>query len=341
MNKLHHFNKRKRAAALVAMIALIAAAGCTTESIDRADIAPIQIITEQGLTNIDSVVLDRENRVYVTDVHSVKVFSFEGDLLFEIGRQGLGEGEFPNEVIGVAINSQEEIYAVDQDEPRVQVFDSKGIYLHGFGSRGDAPGQFGEPQGVVIDHLDLVYVSDKSRNDVQVFSREGEFLYRVAGGEEGRASLNEPESMAIHNERLYVADEGNRRIQIYGMRGGHLGSIPHAGIFGLNREMEASLDDMPPSYTDVEHTFKRYFESDIEGIAFDNQGLLYALDEDAGEVLVFRNESKVAAFKSTQPIKSGDGIAFDYAYQRLYVVDQGNNQVQVFDINEIYRLLEL
>jgi len=325
---------------LACLVVMTLVSGCTKERIVHAEISPVQMITNQKLQNIDSVVVDAAGRIYVSDIFAVKVFNTEGHLIAEIGREGTDDGEFINEVIGLAINSRDELYVVDQDQTRIQVFDLEGNFLRCFGQKGEAEGQFLEPQGITIDQLDLVYIADKQRNDVQVFSRGGEYLYQFGKSGVPGSDLNEPESMAINQGRLYVADEENKRVQIYDLRGKHLGHLPHSGVFNLDPQLEASLDDVPP-YTDVENKFHRFLEGDIEGIAFDGRGLFYILNEDAGEIIVFHKEKMVGIFTSSEPISSGDGLAFDRQFQHLYVVDQGNSRIQVFEVKTIQELLKL
>lgn len=319
---------------------LLMTTGCNKERITRAVIAPVQMITHQSLENIDSIVVDNSGNIYVSDIYSVKVFNPAGELISEIGSQGTGEGQFVNEVIGLAINSRSELYVVDQDQTRIQVFDLQGNFLRFFGEKGDSEGQFLEPQGITIDPLDLVYVSDEQRNNVQVFSRGGEYLYQIGKSGVHGADLNEPESMTIRKGRLYVADEENQRVQIFDLRGKHLGHLPHSGVFQLDPQLESSLDDVV-HHTDVEKKFHRFLDGDIEGVAFDDRGLLYILNEDAGEIIVFEKEKMVGIFTSEQPISSGDGIAFDREFHHLYVVDQGNTRVQVFAVKTIHGALKL
>ena len=323
---------------LVGVLGLFLMGGYTKGRITHAEISPVQTITHDGFQNIDSIVLDEAGRIYISDIHSVKVFNSAGDLVTDIGSQGTGQGEFTNEVIGLAINSRNELFIVDQDGTRVQVFDLQGNYLRSFGEKGNSDGQFQEPQGITVDTLDLVYVADKKRNDIQIFSRGGEYLYSFGKSGAPGSDLNEPESMAIHQERLYVADEENRRVQIYDLRGKHLGHLPHSGVFNLDSQLEASLDDVV-NHTDVENKFHRYLDGDIEGVAFDGKGLLYILNEDAGEIIVFQKEKMVGVFTSSVPVLSGDGMAFDSQLLHLYVVDQGNSQIQVFDVQVIHDLL--
>ncbi len=328
------------ASAMLWVGALLVLGGCTKDRIIHGQLSPIQMITSSEFQNIDSIVVDENGNIYVSDIQSVSIFSTDGTLISKIGQQGSDDGEFTNEVIGLSINSQNELYVVDQDGFRVQAFDLNGNFLRTFGEKGQGEGQFLEPQGITIDALNLVYISDKLRNDVQVFSRGGEFLYQFGKSGVKGSGLNEPESMAIAGNLLYVADEENQRVQIYDLRGRHQGHLPHSGIFAMDKKLEASLDDVV-HHPDVDKKFHRFLDGDIEGVAFDGSGLLYILNEDAGEIIVFHEEIMVGIFTSDQPIQSGDGLAFDSNSQHLYVVDQGNSRVQVFEVQAIYQLLGL
>ncbi len=315
------------------LILSTAMTACTTDVDQTVVISPDRVITHPDLVNIDSVVLDDQGRVYVSDMYSIKVFSDTGELLQVIGDKGTVEGQFSDEVLGLAINSRKQLLAVDKGNHRVQIFDLNGNFIRSYGNQGAGEGEFQDPQGIVVDQFDLAYVTDGQRNDVQVFSPLGEYLYSFGTSTKQRNSLKEPESMVIRNERLYVADEGNGRVQVYAMRGDYLESIPRSGTL-IRSKFASDLDDVLPP-TDEDILYHRSFEGDIEGIVFDSEGILYLLDEDAGRIVLLQGERQRGAFISELPIASGDGMAVDIAYEDLYVVDQGNSRIQVFGLKNI------
>ena len=67
-----------------------------------------------------------------------------------------------------------EVLVCDFDNHRVQVFALDGSFRRSWGSQGDAPGQFQDPQLVAVTAAGEVLVSDATR--VQVFLADGTFV---------------------------------------------------------------------------------------------------------------------------------------------------------------------
>ncbi|MGH9954982.1 MAG: hypothetical protein ACRD39_04895, partial [Nitrososphaeraceae archaeon] len=74
---------------------------------------------------------------------------------------------------GIAIDSSDNIFVVDVDNDRVQVFDVNGNFITKWGSAGSANGQFEDPIGVAVGAEGRVYVTDEENARIQVFSRGG------------------------------------------------------------------------------------------------------------------------------------------------------------------------
>jgi len=84
------------------------------------------------------------------------------------GIAGSGDGQF-NVPLQVAVDSAGDLYVVDQNNQRVQKFDSNGGFLTTFGVSGTGDGEFIQPYGIAVDSFDNVYVTDSIRNNVQKF----------------------------------------------------------------------------------------------------------------------------------------------------------------------------
>jgi sugar lactone lactonase YvrE len=160
----------------------------------------------------------KEDRVYVVDTlaHQVLVFSKrEGTLLFRIGKNGHGNGEFhyPTHIF-MAQNGL--IYVTDSLNFRVQTFDYDGKFIASLGQPGDMPGNLSKPKGIAVDSENHVYVVDSQFNNVQIFNTDGTLLLLFGSSGTGKGKMSIPAGIFIdEKDRIYVADSYNRRIQIF------------------------------------------------------------------------------------------------------------------------------
>ncbi|MFC2038023.1 NHL repeat-containing protein, partial [Chloroflexota bacterium] len=156
------------------------------------------------------------------------------------GEVGVDPGQF-NHPRGVAVGPEGNVYVVDSDNHRVQVFDPQGTFLREWGSNcnlatdlgcvdpdGDGPlawgdGQFQEPWGITVSDDGRVYVTDTWNHRIQVFDVDGTFLTKWgAYGQTVSATglLYGPRDIAIDAAgRVFVTDTGNKRIVIYNQDG--------------------------------------------------------------------------------------------------------------------------
>ncbi len=122
-----------------------------------------------------------------------------------------GQFKFP---AMIASDKSSNIYVVDQNNHRIQKFDSDGNFILMWGKPGSGPGEFNFPYGIAIDSKGNVFVSDMNNNRIQKFSSTGELL--VFSGSYGTADgqLKYPYGIAIdEKDVLYVLDAFNYRIQ--------------------------------------------------------------------------------------------------------------------------------
>jgi len=93
---------------------------------------------------------------------SVFVFS-EADALFStMNANAILESPFSLKPTGVAFDSENNLYILDESGSRVLVFDAEGNYLRQFGE-----GKFLYPSSIHIDTQDKLYITD--RNKMQIF----------------------------------------------------------------------------------------------------------------------------------------------------------------------------
>ncbi len=283
------------------------------------------------------------------------------------GTQGSADGEF-NEPDSVYIDGDGIIYAGDTENLRVQVFSSDGTFKFaitaGFTSLTSSSGNevqgigelsngtlvvvekagniflFNKTNGDLLDTINLVNIitSDAPvdtqglavdmNTDIIYFSNQPEHqIYGIYANGTTAVSFttglySTPENIALSADYIYVSLEGHRKIAYYNYDGTLVGD------FGR--------DDVNENY---------------EGLAIDSDGFIWAVDEGPdsltaktpSRIIMFSPENHTAlyAFGGETPgsiegnFFSPDGIAYDSVNNRLFVADQGNYRVQVFDITTI------
>jgi len=247
------------------------------------------------------------------------------------GEVGTLPGQF-NHPRGVAVGPEGNLYVVDSDNHRVQVFDADGSFLREWGSQcnlssaqgcadldGDGPmaygdGQFQEPWGIAVDDDGRVYVADTWNHRIQVFETDGTFLWKW--GEYGQTMSGDtwllygPRDIALDGEgRVFVTDTGNKRVMVYDSTGIYLGQWGSDGI-------------LPGSF------------SEPVGIDVDGEGNIYVADTWNQRIQVFDpdftflREWQVSAWYG-QSVVNKPYLAVD-AEGRVYITDPEGYLVIVF-----------
>ena len=139
-----------------------------------------------------------------------------GELEFRgwFGSGGHGEGELQSPS-GVAFDDRGDVFVVDSDNHRVQVFSPSGKYKRRFGQKGTKAGQLLQPSGVFIDGKD-VFIAERQNHRVSVFTTEGTFLHCFGCQGDGPGQFNHPHGVAVDaHGYVYVSDKENGRVQVF------------------------------------------------------------------------------------------------------------------------------
>jgi sugar lactone lactonase YvrE len=177
---------------------------------------------EFGLPNYVALDPARPGVVYVTDSSANEVRAYQDDrLLLRFSGDGTNALNFP---AGVYLSAAGELFVVDQNNDRVQVFSAAGVYLRQFtlvtkvgsGMFGSYAG--GRSQGVLGDALGRIYVADSYQGFVRVFDSQGVYLGNVGAFGENPGQLRLPAGLALDPfNRLFVASVNNGRVEIFGL----------------------------------------------------------------------------------------------------------------------------
>lgn len=137
--------------------------------------------------------------------------------LLEWGSQGSARGEF-DFPIGIAINRADEVFVSDHYNSRVQKFDRSGKLLEVIITRPN-------PGGICLDADANLYIShfgasarvkERLPDRISVHDKTGKRIREWGKTGTGEAEFDMPGGMASARDgRLYIADQTNRRIQVF------------------------------------------------------------------------------------------------------------------------------
>ncbi len=168
---------------------------------------------------IQGLCCDSTGLLYLADADNGCLQVFQSDLctwLRAVGTKGKGLGQFqiPS---GVAVDRFNQVYAVDYSASRVSIFSRSGAFLRSFGGKGTANGLFNVPRDLAVDKYDRIYIADSLNHRVQVFGPAGEWIHTFGGRGSELGKFINPSGLSIdpENSCLYVADRGNKRIQVF------------------------------------------------------------------------------------------------------------------------------
>ena len=211
--------------------------------------------------------------------------------------------------LGMALNGKQQlVFCVQFGGRRVMVFNRNGKQVEAFVCFQSSLGHSLHPISVVaVDKDDNIYVYYNC--SLFKFNKERK-LIKVAGHKGTRpGEFRDLSFMKIINDKLYVCDRGNHRIQILNTE------LEYINSFGCHGNGDGQFHDP-------------------NGIAQDEAGNLYVTDTRNNRVQVFDcNEQFLYAFSekgtASKQIDRPYGISVD-ADQFVYVCEKGNKCVSVF-----------
>ena len=183
---------------------------------------------------------------YVSDsrAHQIKCYS-GATWIRTFGGKGTGPGQFDFPT-GVFVSPGGEVFVVDQNNDRVQVFDAAGVFLRAFAlaTPADGAGISGRAQGITGDAAGRLYITDAFQDEVKVFDAQGNYVSSIGEFGQGIGRFRSPAAVALGtDQRLFVASVNNGRVEIFGIEAGamslltlqivsaHGAAFPAAGVY--------------------------------------------------------------------------------------------------------------
>jgi DNA-binding beta-propeller fold protein YncE len=265
--------------------------------------------------NPRGVATDAAGNLYVADLGNSRVqkFSSEGEFLAAFGKHGSGEGELlePN---GITVDSAGNIYVADANKHQLMKFKADGSFEKRWS--GPTPGFYG-PRDVAIGASGQIYVLDQGRNRVVRLDPESENTVEWGHNGAGEGEFSDPTGITVAGDRVFVADVGNNRIQVFDLDGKFIRQL-----------------DTPEWDKNISH---------YPDVVFDGQAnRLYSTSGMTNEVLVFDADgNRLEPLKPTAPDSldnpSSLVLADTKEGKRLYVLNTGGKRVTQIKLSETKR----
>ena len=184
-------------------------------SIFRQDGTFVSHLAPKGLDAPGAVIIGRDGTMYIASFyhHEVLRLSSQGKPLAPWGTPGRieqGKLHYPTDL---AFAPDGSLWVADAYNNRLQHFangQSTAVVGWDLGLRIFG---FRVATGVAVDPLGRVYGADFGHGKVRVFDPNGTPLDSFGSEGKGPAQFDRPESIAFHDDRIYVTDFGNHRLQ--------------------------------------------------------------------------------------------------------------------------------
>ncbi|MCH8981752.1 NHL repeat-containing protein, partial [candidate division KSB1 bacterium] len=145
--------------------------------------------------------------------------NLEIEFVTQWGGTGSEPGKF-SEPIGVALDTEGNIYVSDAGNNRIQKFTPDGKFVAEWGRAGSAEGEFDRPMHLAVGADGFIYVPEYGNDRVQVFNAEGEFQSQWGKTGKGPGELDAPAGVNFDSKgNVLLADFYNHRIQVLNPNG--------------------------------------------------------------------------------------------------------------------------
>ena len=292
-------------------------------SLDSRLFSHAEIIGTRGtglgqLTKPRSLALDRSDSLYVVDMTGrVQKFSPRGEVLssWRMPETDLGKPK------GMCRDANGNIVIVEPHYQRVNHFAPEGRLVEQWGSHGTNIGQLVLPRSVAVNSQGEIFVSEYTTVDrVQGFSANGRkpiVVFGKPGTSDGE--FNRAEGLDVDaQDRIYVADSCNHRIQIFSRDGKWLKTYGKAG---------RGLGELSYPYD----------------VRVDRAGRQYVCEFGNSRIQIFGTNNEPVEIIGGPGSRPGQfnnpwAIALD-SHGNLFVADAGNHRVQKLVVTQKHSLL--
>jgi len=295
------------------------------------------------------VTIDGSDNVWVADYGNTRVLKFTASGSF-IGAYPNPPQDSPKGAMAnprdVAVSSTKAVYAVEQNNHRVQRFNADGSPNQMWGRRSSTPPLgFNYPRGIAIQPgNNRIWISNTTQSQVRIVTPTFGKVKDISG-------FSEPVDIEFGNGKAYVGDANGGYVKILdpatgtvqgqiNVRASGVAVDPDSGdiyvsswyndrIYHYTKDGQQAFPAVIGSPGTGPGQFVTPWDIDIIG------GLLYVTDADRACVVVYdRAGNFVGEFGSAGSragqFQNPSGLTHDSA-GKIYIADAGNDRIQVFD----------
>jgi DNA-binding beta-propeller fold protein YncE len=186
-------------------------------------------------------------------------------LKFTFGGAGEGPGQF-RYVEDFALSPDGRLFATDASHAFVQVFEqATGRFLSRFGGKSDDESGLIKPEGIALGPNGDVYVADYDTGFIKRYDASFKWQQTFSEYGSGHGQNIRAEFMSVYQGRLYMADAGNHRVDVFDLSGKFLFDF---GAFGtapgqLNNPEAAKVNSIGEVFVaDLKNNRIQVFDAD-------------------------------------------------------------------------------
>lgn len=210
-----------------------------------------------------------QGRIYISDPRVGSLYIYDELMALKGEIKGL------NKPLGVAVDSLGRVLVGNDGRDNIEAYDpATGELLAVFGE-----GLVKMPTAITIDGAGNIYVTDSRSDNVRVFNSAYSPIRVIGRSGKGDDTLTFPMDAEIIDGEIFVADQGNYRVQVFDLEGSWLRSITFDGVEGQNCNWFTGVCEIPgiPPFTKV------------QALSRDSLGRLHVLDNFAAAVMIFNS----------------------------------------------------
>ncbi|MGB9749970.1 MAG: stalk domain-containing protein [Caldisericia bacterium] len=241
-----------------------------------------------------------DEKFFVLDSYHFRVLIFDKDFNLLRGFGGFGDtlNTFVNPVS--LLVDEDYIYVCDLNSGKVKVFRHNG----------DFAGFFIEypkmkPTSIAMDSNFNLWIVDRGDDTIKVFSIDNELKMIIGKSGSGKKEFKVPLDIVVFEDKVYVLDSGNARVQVFNLKGAYLFD------FGTPGTQDGNLY-CPNSF------------------AFDKNGNLWIVEKCLGRIQIFDKNGKFI-----KKVKENFGAVETIERYENYMVlfNNDDNKIYILDLN--------